>query len=77
LWIDFFLNNGANFEFISEVYRCSLLIQEPYNQELGDRNSDDFGDMADRFNLAVDSLYQAVPGTQTTNVQTFESVDFV
>jgi hypothetical protein len=67
-------NNGANFELIAEVYRCTLLIQEPYNVDLGDRNSDEFSEMSDRFNLVIDSLYQDVPGTQTTNVQTFESV---
>ena len=67
-------NNDANFELIAEVYRCTLLIQEQYNVDLGDRNSDEFSEMSDRFNLVIDSLYQDVPGTQTTNVQTFESV---
>jgi hypothetical protein len=57
---------------IAEMYRCSLLVQEPYNQELGDRESSDFSEMADRFNIAVDNLYLRVSGTQTTNVQTFE-----
>ena len=72
--MDHWWNNVANFELIAEVYRCTLLIQEPYNVDLGDRNSDEFSEMSDRFNLVIDSLYQDVPGTQTTNVQTFESV---
>ncbi|KAI9555097.1 hypothetical protein GHT06_017612 [Daphnia sinensis] len=55
-----------------KVYRCSLLIQEPYNEELGDRFSDDFGDMSERFNTAIEQIYQNVPGTQTATVQTFE-----
>jgi hypothetical protein len=49
-----------------------LLVQEPYNQELGDRDSIDFSKMANRFNIAVGNLYLRVSGTQTTNVQTFE-----
>ncbi|EFX68979.1 hypothetical protein DAPPUDRAFT_329574 [Daphnia pulex] len=36
------------------MYRCSLLVQEPYNEELGDRDSSDFIEMANRFNIAVD-----------------------
>ncbi|XP_046438299.1 basement membrane-specific heparan sulfate proteoglycan core protein-like [Daphnia pulex] len=55
-----------------QMYRCSLLVQEPYNEKLGDRDSSDFSEMANRFNIAVDYLYLHVSGTQTTNVQTFE-----
>ncbi len=63
---------APNFYLIAEMYRCSLLVQEPYVEELGDRDSSDFSEMADRFNIAVDNLYLRVSGTQTTNVQTFE-----
>lgn len=57
---------------ITEVYRCSLIIQEPYNDELGDRFSDDFTEMSERFNTAIEEIYQIVPGSQTATVQTFE-----
>jgi hypothetical protein len=43
------------------------MVQEPYNEELGDRDSSDFSEMANRFNIAVDNLYLRVSGTQTTN----------
>ncbi|KZS20079.1 putative Basement membrane-specific heparan sulfate proteoglycan core protein [Daphnia magna] len=55
-----------------KVYRCSMLIQEPYNEELSNRFSDDFGDMSERFNTAIEQIYQTVPGAQTATVQTFE-----
>lgn len=51
-----------------------MLIQEPYNEELSNRFSDDFGDMSERFNTAIEQIYQTVPGAQTATVQTFESV---
>ena len=53
------------------VYRCSLLIQEPYSNALADRDSDDFQALSTRFQDAIEYLYVGVAGDQTANVQTF------
>ena len=58
----------------SAVYRCTLLIQEPYSSSLADRESDDFQALSDRFQSAVESLYDGVPGDQTATIQTFQYV---
>ena len=54
------------------VYRCSLLIQEPYSDALADRLTDDFDILSERFISAIEGVYQGVTGTQTATVQTFE-----
>lgn len=58
----------------AEVYRCSLLIQEPFSAELGDRQSEEFEFLSERFISAIEDVYRAVDGTQTATVQTFECV---
>lgn len=59
---------------MTEVYRCSLLIQEPYSDSLADRNSDDFDTLSEKFSSAVENVYSSLPGFVTATVQTFESV---
>ena len=56
------------------MYRCSLLIQEPFSTSLENRQSEDFDNLSDRFTTAIEEIYQYTAGTQTATVQTFESV---
>lgn len=47
-------------------------MQEPYSDSLADRDSEDFEALSERFQGAIEYLYEAVPGDQTANVQTFQ-----
>ena len=63
----------------AEVYRCSLLIQEPFSVALENRDSDDFEQLSDRFTAAVDQVYASSSSSSSsssvsTTVHTFESV---
>lgn len=62
------------FYFYLAVYRCSLLIQEPFSPSLENRNSEDFENLSERFISAIERVYQLTSGTQTAIVQTFEYV---
>lgn len=56
------------------MYRCSLLIQEPFSAALENRDSDDFEQLSDRFTVAVDQVYATSSTSISTTVHTFESV---
>ena len=67
------------FLFVAEIFRCSLLIQEPFSAALENRDSDDFEQLSDRFTVAVDQIYASATSSEfqgplSTTVHTFESV---
>lgn len=49
-------------------HRVTITVDEPFTQEIADRNSESFKDFSEHFSLAVDNLLKDIHGSHKTMV---------
>lgn len=54
-----------------------MMVQEPFTNTLGDRNSEDFEALTNRLANDIEQLYMPLPGQQTVTVLNYESVSLI